>query len=926
MVHRTIDSAVGDDSRLAADDMDEALVAFDRQLTGELAAWPDDAIAAPALEERLAFLRLVEQVWPRRQDDERPTVAETPWRQLGRFHLVRELGRGGCGVVFLAEDPFVERRVALKIPRPEALVSDELQERFLREARAAAALAHPNIVGVYEAGQAGAVAYIAAAYCEGPNLTEWLRGQTAPVDARIAARLIAQLADAVQHAHSRGVLHRDIKPGNVLFDSADGAAARDSSRQLPGVPKLTDFGLAKLLAETGTATRTGSLVGTPAYMAPEQAEGQLDRIGPATDVYALGAVLYEVLACRPPLVGESDPATLRLVVDAEAVSLRRLSPHVPRDLEAIVHKCLEKDPARRYGSAAALRDDLERFVAGRPVEARSVGTAMRAARWCRRRPVLAASWAALAAAILGGLAGISWQWRRAEAHLAQSERQRQRAEHQFVHAQRLIKEMLAVADDGASHHPASAEVARDLRRRAVEYYASALVETGPRLGSYARELANAYASYAHRLNQIDQFEQAMPVAAEAVRRWQVEFERRPDFEARGGLANACLVAHRSTQIVAGAAAALRSLDRAAAALGELASDAPLFLRQTRADLWRYRGRCLQAGGQPQAALAAYAEAFADSSALLAGDSDNRSMIEELAITAIYAARLSLVQGVCVEAEHYLAVAVRACDAWLGRHPADLALRTRLVELQACYRDTQRRLGNHRDAAQWACTALENGVTVVRAAGTQPDESISAVVRWASAGLSAIMAVEGTDEYRARLAAAVGTLHTLAEDPSGAVGPSTRVKALVALFVADLAMAQGDQRAASEHFARATQHFEDLAARQTLDNRDARAYARCLFWRGRVEFDAGQEEQACASLLTAIGAATEALARHDDLETRGYLARAHFWRARFLRFADPAQAAQHYRQASEQYAAVLAVAPHESGFARDREECLAFLAN
>jgi hypothetical protein len=254
-----------------------------------------------------------------------------------------------------------------------------MRQRFLREAHSAAALDHPNVAPVYEAGEADGVFYIASAYCPGGNLAGWLRRQAAPVPPRVAATIAAALAGAVQHAHERGVLHRDLKPSNILLAAPPGDAG-----EMGFVPKVTDFGLAKLLDGVDDETTSGILLGTPAYMAPEQAEGRADAVGVATDVYALGVILYEVLTGRTPFRGPSLLMTLDQVRAEEPVSPRALRRDVPRDLEVICLKCLQKSPRDRYASAADLAADLQRFLRNEPIRARPVGLADRVWRWCRR--------------------------------------------------------------------------------------------------------------------------------------------------------------------------------------------------------------------------------------------------------------------------------------------------------------------------------------------------------------------------------------------------------------------------------------------------------------------------------------------------------------------------------------------------------------
>jgi WD40 repeat protein len=323
--------------------------------------------------------------------------------------------------------------VALKVPRLEALLCDEARRRFLTEARAAALLDHPNIVPIREAGEAGPLWYIASAYCEGPTLAEWLAGRREPVPPAEAAALVATLADAVEHMHARGILHRDLKPGNILMASGgceppDRAASGGSHPALAScAPKITDFGLAKVRDEAGDSTRTGVGFGTPAYMAPEQATGA-KSVGATADVYALGAILYELLAGRPPLTGATPAETFRLVVGEEPPPLRRFRRGVSRDLEAICLKCLQKEPARRYATAAALAGDLRRYLACRPTQARPTGLGRRLVKGAWRRPMTAAFFGLLAVA-LAAAAAATWTYldQLSDSESAQSERARHAA-------------------------------------------------------------------------------------------------------------------------------------------------------------------------------------------------------------------------------------------------------------------------------------------------------------------------------------------------------------------------------------------------------------------------------------------------------------------------------------------------------------------
>jgi WD40 repeat protein len=347
---------------------------------------------------------------------------------LGRFQILNLIGQGGCGVVFLAHDPALSRHVAIKIPRPEALLTPELRQRFLREGRAAACLDHPNITTVFEAGEYGAVCYLASAYCSGISLREWLRHRGGPQPPRAAAKLVATLADAMAYAHRNGVCHRDLKPSNILLQIPNQEAGAKSNLALYGlesaVPTIIDFGLAKVFhGDSGEAgTRSGAVFGTPQYMAPEQAQGQTQAIGPATDIHALGVILYELLTGRLPYQGDTDLKILSQLVTGVPGSPRRLCPQVPRDLETICLKCLEKQPENRYGSMTKLGEDLHCYLEGRPIQVRPSGWAARSVKWVRRHPRATATGTLISALAVTVLTGLIWITNRESAHSADLER------------------------------------------------------------------------------------------------------------------------------------------------------------------------------------------------------------------------------------------------------------------------------------------------------------------------------------------------------------------------------------------------------------------------------------------------------------------------------------------------------------------------
>jgi WD40 repeat protein/serine/threonine protein kinase/tetratricopeptide (TPR) repeat protein len=330
---------------------------------------------------------------------------------LPDYDLLEELGRGGMGVVYKARHLRLKRFVALKmiLSGPHA-GTDEL-ERFVTEAEAAARLQHANIVQIYEIGEHEGRPYFSLEYVEGGSLEHRIDGK--PLPPRSAARLVELLARAMQYAHARGIVHRDLKPANVLLahdrEARAGAKPKGKGSWLDEVvPKITDFGLAKKLDGDGGQTRTGSILGTPNYMAPEQATGQVHAVGPRSDIYALGAILYELLTGRPPFHGESAYDTLRRVASAEPLPPRSLVAGLPRDVETICLKCLNKDPRRRYADALEMARDLRRFQDGETIRARPTPAWERAAKWTRRRPgtaaLLAAGVVLLVAAVVGGLA------------------------------------------------------------------------------------------------------------------------------------------------------------------------------------------------------------------------------------------------------------------------------------------------------------------------------------------------------------------------------------------------------------------------------------------------------------------------------------------------------------------------------------------
>ena len=306
-------------------------------------------------------------------DDELASASQLRKIEVPGYRVGRELGRGGMSVVFQAEHVALQRTVAIKMLLPGLEVPQVLVARFRAEAEAIARLSHPNIIQIFEIGQTGEVPYIVLEFCAGGNLHQRLRGR--PTSSAEAVLLIEQLARGIDAAHRIGLVHRDLKPANILF-------------HLDGTAKITDFGLAKNLDSDAQRTRPDAILGTPAYMAPEQAARRHADVGPAADIYALGVILYEMLTGRPPFQSPTELDTLLQVVHDEPVSPRRLQARVPRDLETICLKCLDKDPARRYATAADLADDLSRYREGHTIVARPVGPLVRLGKVMRRHPLV----------------------------------------------------------------------------------------------------------------------------------------------------------------------------------------------------------------------------------------------------------------------------------------------------------------------------------------------------------------------------------------------------------------------------------------------------------------------------------------------------------------------------------------------------------
>jgi WD40 repeat protein/serine/threonine protein kinase len=363
-------------------------------------------------------------------------VPASAWPSVPGYEILAELGRGGMGVVYKARQIRLNRLVALKMILAGPFAAPADLARFRREAEAAASLQHPHIVQIHEVGEADGKPFFSLELVEGGSLADRLNGTPQP--ARQAAELVMVLAQAIHAAHERGIVHRDLKPANILLEGSGVRGQESGVRGQYGVssltpdpwlltPKITDFGLAKRMDGPAGQTQAGAILGTPSYMAPEQAGGDSRAVGPATDVYALGAILYELLTGRPPFRAETPLDTILQVTTVEPVAPTRLQPKMPRDLETICLKCLQKEPRKRYASAQHLADDLGRFLRGEPVQARPTSAPERLLKWARRRPMVAGLSAGIVAVTGLGLALVTYLWLDADRHRHLAERARQEA-------------------------------------------------------------------------------------------------------------------------------------------------------------------------------------------------------------------------------------------------------------------------------------------------------------------------------------------------------------------------------------------------------------------------------------------------------------------------------------------------------------------
>lgn len=582
---------------------------------------------------------------------------------FGDYELLSPIAKGGMGVVYKARQRKLNRIVAVKMILSGHLADESDIERFYAEAEAAAALSHPNIVAIHEIGEVNGQHFFSMDYIEGQSLAALV--QENPLPPRRAAELVQTIAEAVQFAHDNGVIHRDLKPANVLLDR----------RQRP---LITDFGLAKQVRSQSQRTMAGSIMGTPSYMPPEQAAGKTDQIGPWSDLYSLGAILYELLTGRPPFRAASPFETIRQVLDTEPPSPRLLNPGVPKDLETICLKCLQKERTRRYASAQELADELGRFLRGEPIRARPISQVERLWRLCRRHPVTASAIALAVLLLIGSLGVVTVANIRISAANVRIAAALAESESSLRDAVQVVDDLLTrVSEDVLLNQPGMQPLRKELLEKALGYYQRFLQRRGddPRVQD---ELANAYYRVGRITEVLASPQEAIP-PYEAARDRQEDLVRQPHADA--ALARRRREALGTTLTALGAArikaadleGARRDLERAAAIRRELAAERPGDPDAQRewANTLMNLGFVQYHAGQFEEALKPFQQAQQIREAALRDSPSHTLLRRDLAKGYYNVGHLATLLGRAAEAEEQFRHAVTLLEQLLAEFPQDL---------------------------------------------------------------------------------------------------------------------------------------------------------------------------------------------------------------------------------------------------------------
>lgn len=611
--------------------------------------------------------------------------------RLGKYELLAELGRGGMGVVYQARQEDLSRLVAVKMLLTGPHAQQQDLEYFRREAEAVARLQHPNIVQVFDVGDHDGLPYFSLEYLERGPLSRQLDGT--PQSPSSAAELIATLARALHHAHERGVVHRDLKPGNILL-AAD------------GTPKITDFGLAKRL-DNQSHTVTGSVLGTPSYMAPEQASGDTRRIGAAADVYGLGAILYELLTGRPPFRGETPWDTVAQVLSDEPVPPTQLQPKVPRDLETICLKCLQKEPGRRYTTAADLAADLARFQAGEPIHARPVNAAERALKWARRHPAVAALGTAFCVAVIAGLAGTTSLW-------VVASQQRDKAEVTGRRARQEIRDHLIAATEDPAFQRDGAQPARNLvLRRALQYFREYATQR-KHDSELAADVADAYLRAGNALAELGDTREAISELTQAAKMYEQLVKAKPKNQDLRYQWASVLLDRATCQAKIGqlteAEQGIQQAEELFQTVSRASPDNDVVL-QTLADARRERGSLQYRQGAYSAALKTLQEARQQYETLRTAE-PNMSLEKDLADCLVGIGHVQWQSSRPLDASKSYAAALAIREPWVARQPFPKA-RAELARNHASLGQAYAELGQNAAALKSFERALQIREDLVR---------------------------------------------------------------------------------------------------------------------------------------------------------------------------------------------------------------------